>query len=179
MLLEIRKYNEFELTKDVQEQIALLLKKCFPDTTYNGRHYFKQLPHFRFLAYEDDMLVGHVAIDYRMMRLNDTPIKVVGVIELCVLEERRNHYIGGFLLEEVEKLAKNADADFIFLFSKVGTIYKKHGFKYVENIISWLKINEYTNLGMGEEFCQNEMMVKEIADKKWETGNLDFLGYLY
>ncbi|MBK8352401.1 MAG: GNAT family N-acetyltransferase [Saprospirales bacterium] len=124
MLLEIRKYNEFELTKDVQEQIALLLKKCFPDTTYNGRHYFKQLPHFRFLAYEDDMLVGHVAIDYRMMRLNDTPIKVVGVIELCVLEERRNHYIGGFLLEEVEKLAKTQMQILYFCFQKLAPSIK-------------------------------------------------------
>jgi hypothetical protein len=46
-------------------------------------------------------------------------------------------------------------------------------------MISWLKINEHTNLGMGEEFCQNEIMIKEMGDKKLETGNLDFLGYLY
>ena len=179
MLLEIRKYNEFELTKDVQLQISLLLQKCFPETNYHGLHYFKQLPQYRFLAYEDDMLVGHLAIDYRMMRLNDQPIKVFGVIELCVLEEKRNRSIGSFLLEEAEKLAKNANADFVLLFSKVGSIYKKHDFKYVDNMIAWLKIHEHTNLGIGDEFTQNEMMIKEISDKKWETGNLDFLGYLY
>ncbi|MFN8284046.1 MAG: hypothetical protein U0U67_12580 [Chitinophagales bacterium] len=50
---------------------------------------------------------------------------------------------------------------------------------YIENIITWLKINNHTNLGIGNEFCQNEMMVKEISSKKWEAGNLDFLGYLY
>ncbi|HRH56944.1 MAG TPA: GNAT family N-acetyltransferase [Chitinophagales bacterium] len=179
MLLEIRKYNEFELTEDIQQQIALLLQKCFPDTAYHGRHYFKQLPHFRFLAYEDEMLVGHVGIDYRIMRLNGQPVKVTGIIELCVVEERRHHYIGSFLLEEVEKLAKNANADFILLFSKVGSVYIKHNFRYVDNICTWLKIHEHKSIGIGDEFIQNEIMVKEISGIKWETGNLDMLGYLY
>jgi predicted acetyltransferase len=179
MLLEIRKYPEFELSKDIQQQIAVLLQKCFTDTNYHGLHYFKQLPHFRLLAYEDEMLIGHVGIDLRVMRLNDQPITVFGVVELCVLEERRNHYIASFLLEEVEKLARNSTADFIFLFSKNGTIYQKHNYHYVENICTWLKIQEHNTIGIGEEFISNEIMVKKISDKKWETGNLDFLGYLY
>ena len=105
MLLEIRKYSEFELTPDIQHQIALLLQKCFPETNYHGKHYLKQLPHYRLLAYEDEMLIGQVGIDYRIMRLNDQAIHVFGVVDLCVIEENRNHYIGSFLLEEVEKLA--------------------------------------------------------------------------
>lgn len=179
MLLEIRKYSEFELTSDIQQQIAMLLQKCFPETNYHGLHYFKQLPHYRFLAYDDEMLIGHLAIDYRIMRLNGEAIKVLGVIELCVLEEKRNHYIGSFLLEEAEKLAKNAGADFIFLFSKVGDIYKKHDYKFVDNICTWLKIDEHKTIGIGDEFIKDEIMVKEISGKNWEAGNLDFLGYLY
>jgi len=179
MLLEIRKYNEFELTDEIQDQIALLLQKCFPETEYHGLHYFKQLPHYRLLAYEDEMLIGHLGVDYRIMRLNDQPIKVFGVIELCVLEEKRNHYIGSFLLEEVEKLAINANADFLFLFSKVGSVYEKHNFKYVENICTWLKIHQHRSIGIADEFLKDEMMVKEISNKKWEAGNLDLLGYLY
>lgn len=179
MLLEIRKYPEFELTNDIQQQIAVLLQKCFPDTNYHGLHYFKQLPHFRLLAYEDEMLIGHVGIDFRIMRLNDQPITVIGVIELCVLEERRNHYIASFLLEEAERLAINSTADFLFLFSKNGTIYQKHNYHYVENICTWLKIHEHNTIGIGEEFISNKIMVKKISDKKWETGNLDFLGYIY
>ena len=179
MLLEIRKYTELELTKDVQEQIAILLQKCFPQTSYNGLHYFKQLPQHRFLAYEDDMLIGHVGIDYRVMCLNDQVVTIFGVIELCVLEGKRNQYIGSFLLEEIEKTAKTANADFIFLFSTTGEIYLKHGFKYVDNICTWLKINNYKSIGIGDEFIKNEIMIKEIADKKWEAGNLDLLGYLY
>lgn len=179
MLLEIRKYSEFELTSDIQHQIALLLQKCFPKTNYHGLHYYKQLPHYRFLAYEDEMLIGHLAIDYRTMRLNDLAISVFGIIELCVLEERRNHYIGSFLLEEAEKLARNAHADFIFLFSENGNIYKKHDYKYVDNICTWLKIDDHKSIGIGDEFIKDVMMVKEISNKNWEAGNLDFLGYLY
>ena len=179
MLLEIRKYSEFELTPDIQHQIALLLQKCFPETNYHGKHYLKQLPHYRLLAYEDEMLIGQVGIDYRIMRLNDQAIHVFGVVDLCVLEENRNHYIGSFLLEEVEKLAKNSNADFILLFSKVGNIYKKHDYKNVDNICTWLKIDEHKTIGIGDEFIKDEIMVKEISTKKWESGNLDFLGYLY
>lgn len=179
MLLEIRKYTELELTKDVQEQIAILLQKCFHETDFNGKHYFKQLPHYRLLAYEDEMLVGHVGIDYRVMRLNDQAITIFGIKSLCVLEERRNIYIGSFLLEEAEKLAQSSNADFMFLFATNGSIYKKHGFEYVDNICTWLKINNHQSIGIGNEFIQNEIMVKEISNKKWETGNLDLLGYLY
>lgn len=179
MLLEIRKYSEFELTQEIQQQIALLLQKCFPETDFSGRHYFKQLPHYRLLAYEDEMLVGHVGIDYRMMRLNDKSITVFGINSLCVLEERRNHYIGSFLLEEAEKIAGTSSADFIFLFSKNGSLYLKHGFKFVDNICTWLKIHNHQSIGIGDEFIQQEIMIKEISGKKWEAGNLDFLGYLY
>lgn len=179
MLLEIRKYAELELDSETIEQISLLLQKSFPETAYNGRHYFKQLPHYRLLAYEDEMLVGHAGIDYRIMRLNDQQIKVLGVIDLCVVEERRNHYIGSFLLEEIEKLAMNANADFILLFSKVGKVYEKHNYKYVDNICTWFKLHEHKSIGIGDEFIQKEIMVKEMSAKKWEAGNLDMLGYLY
>lgn len=179
MLLEIRKYSEFELTKNIQQQIAVLLQKCFPDTNYHGLHYFKQLPQFRLLAYEDEMLIGHVGLDFRIMKLNDLPITVMGIIELCVLEERRNHYIASFLLEEVEKLAQNSTTDFLFLFSKDGAIYKKHNFNYVDNLCTWLKIHEHNTIGIGDEFISHEIMVKAMSSKKWETGKLDLLGYLY
>lgn len=43
MLLEIRKYNEFELTADIQQQISSLLQKSFHEINYHGLHYFKQL----------------------------------------------------------------------------------------------------------------------------------------
>ncbi len=179
MLLEIRKYSEFELSEEIQEQVAILLQKCFQETDYHGLHYYKQLPQYRLLAYEDEMLVGHIGIDYRIMRLNDQPIKVMGIISFCVVEERRRHYIGSFLLEEVERLATDANADFIFLFSKVASIYLKHDFKPVDNICTWLKIDNHKSLGMGDEFIQKEIMVKKISCKKWEAGNLDLLGYLY
>lgn len=179
MILEIRKYAEFELKQPIQNEIAVLLQKCFPETNYHGLHYFKQLPHSRLLAYEDDLLIGHVGVDFRIMRLNDQPIKVVGIIELCVLEERRNHNIAGFLIEEVEKLATKANADFVLLFSKIGSIYLKHNYKYVDNICTWLKIDKHKSIGIGDEFIKDEIMVKELSGKKWEAGNLDFLGYLY
>lgn len=177
MMLEIRKYPEIELTKDTQQQIAALLQKCFPEYDYQGKHYSKQLPHFRLLAYEDEMLIGHVALDYRVMRLNDQIIYVLNVIELCVLEDRRNHYIASFMLEEVEKLAKQSTTDFILLFSKIGIIYQKHHYQYVDNICTWLKIDHHKSIGIGDEFLHHQMMIKEISGKKWETGNIDFLGY--
>jgi len=179
MLLEIRKYPEIELTDEIRHQVSLLLQKSFPETSFHGQHYYKQLPHYRLLAYEDEMLIGHLAVDYRMMRLNDQLIKVFGLRSFCVFEERRNHYIGSFLLEEAEKLAEAANADFLFVFSTIGGIFKKHDFKHVDNICTWLKIDEHKSTGIGDGFLKEEIMIKQISHKKWETGNVDFLGYLY
>jgi hypothetical protein len=71
--------NEFQINASTRAQLNKLLQTCFPDTLYKGRSYFKQLPHYRLLLWRNDKLTGQLSIDYRVMNLNNEPVKVFGV----------------------------------------------------------------------------------------------------
>lgn len=179
MSTEIHRYFEFELTDEFNLQIAALLSRHFPSINFFGRTYYKQLPHFRLLAFSRQKIIGHVGIDYRMMLLREAPIKVCGIIDLCVDENFQGKGIGSELLLQAERLATLGNADFMFLFSDYGKVYLKNGYKYVSNICTWLKIDQHKSLGMGHEKIENVIMVKQIGTKPWQEGELDLLGYLY
>ncbi len=176
--MEIIFKKEWEIQEKENLEIQYLLQKCFPEYFCN-RTYFKQIPHFRLLAKKDNTVVGQVGLDYRMMSLNNKPIQVLGIIDLCILPSFQGQKIGSQLLQYVEKIALENHIDFLLLFADNPQLYLKHGFKKCShNMIHWVKINEHETLGIGKEIIP-ELMIKEIHDKKWEEGILDMLGYLY
>lgn len=146
-----------------------------------NRIYFKQLPHIRFLAFnEEDQLIGHVGLDYRVMNLNGKPIRVLGVIDLCVSQSTRSQGLGSTLLLEIDKFTVGRNIDIILLFADNMTLYLKNGYKPVKNRCKWLKIDDETQLTYGIGFESiNELMIKGVGNSDWNKGNLDFLGYLY
>ncbi len=66
--------NEFQIDRETSMQINELLQTCFSFIDYQGLDYFKQLPHYRILAKENNKLVGHLGIDFRAMNLNGEAI---------------------------------------------------------------------------------------------------------
>ncbi|MDK2598787.1 GNAT family N-acetyltransferase [Bacillus stercoris] len=90
------------------------MTECFPDIYPKNRTYFKQLPHFRFLAInKESALLGQVGLDYRVMNLNGKPVRILGVIDLCVSKKYRSQGIGSWLLLEIEKFCKEKNIDFL------------------------------------------------------------------
>ncbi|KPB06699.1 hypothetical protein AAV98_00275 [Bacillus sp. CHD6a] len=158
-----------------------LLLNCFEEVYPKERIYYKQLPHFRYLVFNDeDILVAQVGLDYRVMNLNGKPVNVLGVIDLCVLKEYRSNGLGSTLLTEVEKFSKNKLIDFLLLFADNKNLYLKNGYRSVKNKCKWLMIDNesHSSLGLGNEEI-NELLIKEIGNVKWHNGELDLLGYLY
>lgn len=170
--------NEYELSPKEIEQIKQLLLQCFP-TYYAHREYFKQIPHHRLLAKETEQIIGQLAIDYRIIALNDQAIKVWGIIDLCVSPEEQGKGIARQLLQKAETIARNNQLDFMLLFADNPSLYLQHGFqKCLDNEITWLKIDEHKTLGIGTEVIP-ELMIKEIGEKQWTSGKLDMMGFLY
>ncbi|GIO31765.1 hypothetical protein J2TS6_29060 [Paenibacillus albilobatus] len=59
--MKIEKVFEYDLSNELEASIQELLIDSFPDIYPKDRIYFKQLPHFRFLAFnEENQLIGHV-----------------------------------------------------------------------------------------------------------------------
>ncbi|MEI5907645.1 GNAT family N-acetyltransferase [Bacillus spongiae] len=179
--MRVEKVMEYDLKDEMRLELQQLLVECFSDDYPKDRYYFKQLPHFRFIVFNDNsQLVGHVGLDYRVMNLNGEPTKVLGVIDLCVAKNDRSKGIGSLLLAKIDLFCKHKAVDFILLFADNKNLYLKAGFKPVRNRCKWLKIDDENQkiYGIGHEKIEG-LMIKEVGNRKWQAGELDLLGYLY
>ncbi|WP_214777794.1 GNAT family N-acetyltransferase [Exiguobacterium sp. s22] len=177
--MRIEQHLEMTLSESMDKELTELLQHAFP-SIYPNRRCFKQLPHLRLIAYEDERIIGQVGLDFRVMNMNGEPIHVLGIIDLCVREEVRGRGVGRALMEKVIALGEEYSIDFLLLFADRTDLYERIGFHTVSNACTWLKINDenQTTRGIGEASFE-ELMIRQVGDKRWTDGTLDLLGYLY
>ncbi len=177
--MRIEQHLEMTLSESMDMELIELLQHAFP-SLYPNRRYFKQLPHLRLIAYEDQQIIGQVGLDFRVMNMDGTPIHVLGIIDLCVREEVRGRGVGRALMEKVIALGEEYPIDFLLLFADRLHLYERIGFQKVSNTCTWLQINDenQTTRGIGEARFE-ELMIRQVGDKRWTDGKLDLLGYLY
>ncbi|MEZ4886447.1 MAG: GNAT family N-acetyltransferase [Chitinophagales bacterium] len=174
--------NEFQIDTPTSMALNTLLQKSFPEVEYEGRDYFKQLPHYRILAKEGEQIIGQMGIDFRVMNLNGKVVNVFGVVALCVDSDFQGKGIGTKLMLEFEAIAKRYPnrIDALFLVTDLPQYYERLGYKTSTLHITWLKIHQHQNYGLGKELITDVyFMYKMISDKVWEDGELDLLGYMY
>ncbi|WP_063302614.1 GNAT family N-acetyltransferase [Pseudovibrio sp. W64] len=177
--LSIHVFKEDEIDRQREAGIATLLGQCFPQV-FEGRTFFKQLPHFRLIVEERDEIIGQVGVDHRVIKVGEQRLKIYGLIDLCVTEERRNQGIASTLLQAAENLAMRADVDFIVLFADDGSLYRKHGFLNVSPALTkWLAIEDVASAMLLERDLSECFMVKPVGDMRWPEGHIDMLGYLF
>lgn len=169
---------EYDIEPSLHEEITKLRNACFPSTA-KDRSYFKQLPHFRYLAYEDGRLVGHMGIDHRVISVGNAIFSIFGIIDLCISGCSQGKGIASAMLERVSGLAKEKRIDFLFLVADDHRIYEKNGFKLISNYLVWLRIHEHKSYGVGIERIEKELMIKQIGEKIWPDEPVDLLGYLF
>ena len=168
---------ELELTKEEHQAIMTLRNAAFPD--HQSTHsYYKQLPHYRALKFQGNKLIGYMGLDYRVMNLNGEPIKVLGIIDLCVDTDFQGKGVASAMLITVTEYAKDKDVDFIALMADDPSLYLKNGFQGLEVEASWLRIHEHKNYGIAEERL-NDFYVKPLRDQTMIKSGLDWLGYMY
>ena len=64
------------------------------------------------------------------------------------------------------------------LFADDARLYTRNGYHRADNHLSWLKIHEHANFGIGEDVLE-ELMVKQLGERAWPTGRVDLLGYQF
>ncbi|MGE6490631.1 GNAT family N-acetyltransferase [Exiguobacterium sp. NPDC077395] len=177
--MRIEQHLEMTLSESMDKELVELLQHAFP-SIYPNRRYFKQLPHLRLIAYEDKQIIGQVGLDFRVMNMDGTPIHVLGIIDLCVREEVRGRGVGRALMEKVIALGEEYPIDFLLLFADRPELYERIGFRAVTNTCTWFQIDDenQTTRGIGEARFE-ELMIRQVGDKRWTDGKLDLLGYLY
>ena len=174
--------NEYQLTSIQKNEIAALLKLGFPEVDYQGRIYYKQLPHYRLLIKYNQEIIGVISLDYRAMRLNDKIINIIGVIDFVVHPNFQSRGIGKKSLVYLINYFKqfNSNIDFIYLVTDIPEFYKKLGFKSTSLQIKWMAIHQQsTHSILNQKVADCFLMYLALNDTKWEDGVLDMLGYWY
>ena len=122
--IKIKRFTEFEISSNLHSQIIKLKNKCFPDCQ-KPRSYYKQLPHFRFLVFEGENLIGHMGVDHRVILVGETPNYIFGIIDLCIDINFQNKNIASTLLEEITILGLKNNIDFFYYSQKIIDFIKK------------------------------------------------------
>ena len=102
--MKIIRIAEFDISTEQHQQITKLYNACFSENL--SRSYFKQLPHFRYLVFEQNFLIAQMGIDYRVIRVGDGVFSIFGVIDLCVEPNYRKQRIASNLLTRLTQLAQ-------------------------------------------------------------------------
>ena len=66
--MHIDRVEEFAIESPVFALVSDLLQGAFPGYPQD-RPYFKLHPHFRYLAWDDETLAGHMGVDHRVIRV--------------------------------------------------------------------------------------------------------------
>lgn len=158
-------------------ELAALLEAAFPDT-FEGRHFYKQRPHSRLLAFDEDILVGQVGLELRAITIGGQHFEILGIIDLCVLPERRSKGIASALLNAAEELA--GDRDFSILFADDPELYSKHGYEHISPAVTrWFAIENLRSHSVIERDMSGVLMAKPLGTGRWPRGDIDLLGYLF
>ena len=176
--MKIVRTIEFALEPTTHLQITKLRNTCFPNNQ-RDRSYYKQLPHFRYLAYKKESLVGHMGVDHRVISVGDSIFKIFGIIDLCVETNYRTQGIATKFLTLLTELAQKKSIDFLFVVAPDHRLYLNNGFKVICNYCFWLRLHEHKNYGVAVEKIENELLVKQIGTKSWSDEPIDLLGYLF
>lgn len=175
--MRIERLEEFKIKTDVRAKIAALLKEGF-GVYPEGRTFYKQLPGFRYLAWDGDTLLGHLAGEFRIINVGGEVLPIFGVADLCVTPSRQQERIATQMLQELENLAREIDVDFILLTGSEPNVYKGMGFERLERSCSWLFLNNLKTLGVIRRSVSN-IMIKCLGKRPWPEGEIDFLGHIF
>jgi len=176
--MDIQRIEEFSITNEQAQDIHQLLATCFSGYP-NGRTYHKQLPNFRFLAYEAADLIGHLAVEHRMIAVDHQPFVIFGVVDICVAPAFRQKQVAATLLLKLEQLGHQNNIDFIMLTAGAADLYLKNGYQLHSNSCRWLFISDHQTLGVKHHHLAEALLVKSLGEKKWTGGVVDFLGTVF
>ncbi|MBV7264372.1 GNAT family N-acetyltransferase, partial [Photobacterium sp. WH24] len=86
--------------------------------------------------------------------------------------------IGSAMLSELSEYSKSRDVDFIILVSDLTEFYSNNGFRQIHAPSAWLRLHEHKNFGVAFEHL-DDIFIKPTSGKHWESGQLDWLGYMF
>lgn len=176
--MTIQRIEELFIDIPTREAIHSLLEDSFPDYP-QGQTYYKQLPDFRYLAWEAQELIGHMAIEHRLINNDGQILRIFGIADLCVAKSFQRQRIATKLIQQLLELSQTIGIDFILLIAEEDTFYHQIGFHPVQNNCQWVLIHRHETFGVVQRRMDSGLMIKGVSEKNWRNGKVDFLGHVF
>jgi predicted N-acetyltransferase YhbS len=176
--MQIDQLHEMQLSAADEAQIVDLLAAAFDKISYGGRSYYQQRHHLRLIYREDGMILGHIALALRAIRLGDHLVQTAGLAEVATHPDHRRKGIATALLAETIAAAKRSPAAFCVLFGDE-PIYAKSGFVAQQNPVRY---TSFVNVQTGEAVTRIKegLMVMPLRDTAWDPEALvDLVGHAF
>ncbi len=174
----IERIEEFQIDARKKAAILQLLRKSF--TGYpDGRTYYKQLPDFRYLVWEGELLAGHMGVEHRVINNDGQVARIFGIVDLCVARSFQNRQLAKLLLQKLEQLGAQSGIDFLVLLAGDPAFYLSCGYQSQNNLCQWVMIHAHQTIGATSRRLDHNLMIKPLGDKEWLPGPVDFLGPLF
>ena len=175
--ISIERIEELRLNHVQENDIAQLLKDTF-SVNFQGRSFFQNRHHCRFLAYLENELVGHLAIAYRAIQMGNRRIDIVGIGEVAVASTARKQGIATKLVQCALEEGRLAGADFAALFGEEA-LYAKAGFLKASNVIT-LSEMEGAKTGAIVREPNHHFMINPLGGVKWDSNApIDLAGFAF
>ena len=175
--MQIKRVEELRLNQEQEQDIAELLAASF-SVDFEGRSFFQNRHHVRFLVYNKVELVGHLALSYRAIHLGERRLNIVGIGEVVVAPNSRRKGIGLALVNAAIEEGKMAKADFAALFG-VEEIYAAAGFSLAANRIKLIEMEGARSNQIVEE-NNPSFMVKPLHNIQWDNSlPVDLAGFAF
>ena len=171
----IERIEELRLSDAQERGIAALLAECM-SADYEGRSYFQNRAHCRFIVEDGGTIIGHLGISYRAIRMGDELVDIVGIGEVAVTENHRHQGIGGQLLDAALEEGRTARADFAALFGEK-SLYAGTGFVHAPNRLT---ASEMGGVRTGDIVREpnSYFMVKRLGEREWDADvPIDLAGF--
>lgn len=134
--------KENEITQKQQSDIKTLAAECFPDVTatQDEEHFYAE-SFARILAYDNDLLVGHLKLFNRKVEYANQPVNLGGMGAVCVTSPYRGKGIATNMLKRGLDVLKERNCDIVCLnvdtSKETYKLYESVGFKMLQKNISF------------------------------------------
>ena len=175
--MQVDEIPEWNLTAEVDAEIALLLARCFP-TDFGGRSFFYQRHHLRFVTRVEGVIVGHMALTLRAVQLGDRLVTIAGLAEVATDPAQRGKGIAAALLRAAIAEAKASPAEYLLLFGEA-KLYAASGFRNVSNKMAHVAVKGIRTVRLISAGDDN-LMVMPLRNQLWpDVAPLDLRGPVF
>ena len=88
--MQIERIEEMRLTHADDAAIGKLLDAAF-NTEFDGRSFYQNRHHVRFVVRDGDEIIGHMALGLRAIRMGDRLVQAAGLADVATAPDHRGN----------------------------------------------------------------------------------------